>query len=622
MSGIFGFFSKNGNAGEHELHALEIFNRPYGHEGSGTMLSGPMGTGCHLEHFSERFAASAPVIENEMYIAVIDALLYNRDELVPALGADESISDEALLFELILRKGYRELAGVNGDFAGAVYDKQTQEWTLFRDHSGVRPLFYYQDHDLFAFSTDMRGLTALPDADMRINEKKFFERMAGYNDLTLCETEYENIRCVHPASWMTVSVTDSGFDTKDTIYFAWRQKKERRGSDQEYQAELRRLVTDAVKRRLDAVPGLVGCELSGGLDSSIIAILISRLGREGRFYSWSRGFEHTPLLEGRDERKVIMDICEQEKITCHFSKPDESRTVDSLMDELTVPYMNTYALTQGSRYVKSEGCRVMFTGHGGDEGVSHRCNPYELWLHHEYFAFFRNFYRKAGKGMRRLLRMAKSLHYQFSEVHPHFAAPFHKVYSNPERFLQPAFMERMKQGFEPKVHYFAFRPYKYIMQGGHRVRLDNISMQGAAAGVRYMTPYIDYRVLDYALSIPRAQFQNGYTNRYIFRAAFDDIMPQSLRDVHYKDTPSMDSNTPDIDLSERFMENKEKVMQYFDREYWCDYINADAVDQFVLPKNYNRSQYVNACYMLDDLMACCLIQRLPVETRKWSESHE
>ena len=622
MSGIFGFYSKSGNAGEHELHALDIFNRSYGHEGSDTLLSGHMGAGCHLEHFSEEFSASAPVFENEMYIAVIDALLYNRDELIPELGGDESVSDEELLLELILHKGYPALATVNGDFSGAIYEKKTHTWTLFRDHSGVRPLFYYLDQDLFAFSTDMRGLTALPNGDMRINEKKFFERMAGYNDLTLCETEYENIRCVHPAAWMTVRQTYSGFETNDTIYFTWRQRKIRLNTDQEYQAELRRLITDSVKRRLDAVPGLVGCELSGGLDSSVIAILISRLGREGRFYSWSRGFDHTPMLEGRDERKVILDICKQENISCHFSKRDESRTVDSIIAELTVPYMNTYSLTQGSRYVKSEGCQVMFTGHGGDEGVSHRGNPYELWLHHEYFAFFRYFYRKSGKGLRWPIRMVKNLHYQFSEVHPHFAAPYHKFYSNPDRFLQPAFMERMKQGFEPKVHYFAFRPYKYIMQGGHRVRLDNISMQGAAAGVRYLAPYIDYRVLDYALSIPRAQFQNGYTNRYIFRAAFDDIMPQSLRDVHYKDTPSMDNYTPDIDLSQRYLEDKAKVMKYFDREYWADYFDLDAVDSFVVPKNYTRAQYANACYLLEDLMACCLIQRLPIETRKWSKSHE
>lgn len=622
MSGIFGYLSRAATAGEKHLHALDLFNRPYGCEGTGMMRSGCMAAGCHLEHFSDRFAASAPVIETPVHIAVIDALLYNRDELIPMLGLEHSVSDEELLLTLILRRGYAALHEVNGDFAGAVYDKETGTWTLFRDHSGVRPLFYYLDQDLFAFSTDMRGLTALPGVDMRINEHKFFERMAGYNDLTLCETEYENIRCIRPASWTIISPTDSGFHMEESIYFTWRQKKVRLGSDREYQAELRRLITDAVKRRLDAVPGLVGCELSGGLDSSVIAILISRLGREGRFFSWSYSPESNPLLEGRDERKVILDICAQENLTCHYSEKNASRTIDTVMQELALPYLNTYALTAGSRYVKSQGCRVMFTGHGGDEGVSHRCNFYELWLHHEYYAFFRNLYRRTEGQNLRLLRTVKNSWTQFTQVHPHFSKPFHKVFSNPERMLDQEFIARMQLGFEPKVHYFAFRPYEYILQGGHRVRLDNIAVQGAQAGVRYMAPYIDYRVLDFALSIPRAQFHNGHTNRYIFRAAFDDIMPQSLRDVHYKDTPSMDNFTPPVNLREDFSNRMEMLKKYIDWDAWKGYLNRAAIEAFSLPENPSRIQYANACYILTDLMTCCLIQRLPQQTREWSESHE
>lgn len=622
MSGIFGFYSKNADAGQRELHALDIFNRPYGHEGSGSMMSGAMAAGCHIEHFSKHFSASAPVIEDADRIAVVDALLYNRDELLPALDANESISDEELLLAWIDCKGFSALKEVNGDFAGAIYDKKEATWTLFRDHSGVRPLFYYFDESLFAFSTDMRGLTALPDADMRPNEWKLYARMAGYNDLTLCETEYENIHCIRPASWTVIRCSDSGFEKVENVYFTWRQKKMRLVSDKEYQHELRRLVTDAVKRRLDAVPGLIGCELSGGLDSSVIAILISRLGREGRFFSWSDSPEEFPLLDGRDERKIIRDICEQEHIQCHYDKRDTSRTIDSMMDEMTVPYMNSYVLTKGCRYVKSEGCRVMFTGHGGDEGISHRCNFYELWLHHEYYPFFRNLYRRTKGQNFRLLRTIKNTYYQFHKVHPHFSAPFRKVYSNPERFLNPDFVTRMSKDFEPQIHYFAFRPYEYIMQGGHRVRLDNISMQGASQGVRYMVPYIDYRVLDFALSIPRAQFHNGYTNRYIFRAAFDDIMPQSLRDMHYKDTPSMDSRTPTVDLCEEFLHNKAIALKYYDREYWKDYLNKETIENFELVENYTRIHYANATYMINDLLSCCIIQQLPIKTREWCAEHE
>ena len=58
------------------------------------------------------------------------------------------------------------------------------------------------------------------------------------------------------------------------IYWQPGSKKIRLSSEEAYIKQLRQLITDSVKRRLDAVPGVVGAELSGGLDSSIIDILI------------------------------------------------------------------------------------------------------------------------------------------------------------------------------------------------------------------------------------------------------------------------------------------------------------------------------------------------------------
>lgn len=106
MSGIFGFYRKQNDADTDILHALDVWNKCYGREGSDTLCSGNMGAGCHLEHFSDRYPAGAPVFETDDLIAVVDALLYNREELIPAVGADGTISDEALLLKWIELRGY------------------------------------------------------------------------------------------------------------------------------------------------------------------------------------------------------------------------------------------------------------------------------------------------------------------------------------------------------------------------------------------------------------------------------------------------------------------------------------------------------------------------------------
>ena len=620
MSGIYGYTAKQPTPATEYLQALFKWNRYYGRNNTDQWSANLSGMGCCQEHFSSGFPASAPILHRENKIAVIDALIYNRDELLPMIGRENSTcSDEDLLLDLVLEKGYSILAQVNGDFAGAVYDQADKSWTLFRDHSGVRPLYYYADQNRFAFSTDLRGLASLPDVDLAINEEKLYLRMMGYNDLSLCETEYAHINCIRPAAWTVITPTGQGFQKQEHLYWTWRQKKIRMKSDQDYQRELRRLITDAVSRRLEACPGLVGCELSGGLDSSVIAILISRLGREGRFFSWSFSTDEIPMQE-RDERKIIEDICRQENIQCSFSQIDYSQNIDQLFERIDPPYLNTRIISEGAAKLAQQGARIVFTGHGGDEGVSHRCNFFELWYHHEYAAFFRNIYRGTRGKKFRLLRTAKRALHQIFVQNRYFKKPFHNTFNNASCLLNPEFSRRMVGKAKPLSLPFAYNPKEYILQGGHRVRLDNVALQGAECGVRYMIPFVDYRVLDFALSIPRAQYHNGYNNRYIYRSAFDDMIPQSLREMHYKDTPSQENYMPALDLHMHFLETKRQLLKHLDRNFWEAYLDFEKLESIDLPKEFTRTDYLRASSLLNEATQCAAIHHVMKNASVWSEN--
>lgn len=619
MSGIYGYTTKIPTS-EQYLHSLSKWNRYYGRDDTDQWSADKYGMGCCQEHLSKSFPASAPVLRRETKLAVMDAVIYNREELLPLTGKESSTcSDEDLLLDLVLEKGYSILAQVNGDFAGAIYDEAEQSWTLFRDHSGVRPLYYYADQRLFAFSTDLRGLAALPNVDLSLNEEKLYLRMMGYNDLSLCETEYANINCIRPASWTVITPTDQGFQKQEHLYWTWRQKKIRMKSDQDYQHELRRLITDAVSRRLEACPGLVGCELSGGLDSSVIAILINRLGREGRFFSWSFSTDEIPMQD-RDERKIIEDICRQEHIQCTYSQIDYSKNIDKLFERVDPPYLNTRVISEGAAKMAQQGARIVFTGHGGDEGVSHRCNFYELWYHHEYYSFFRNIYRGTKGKKFRLLRTVKRALHQIFVQNRFFRKPFHNTYSSGACIVNPDFARRMAKKAKPLSLPFAYSPKEYILQGGHRVRLDNVALQGAECGVRYMIPFVDYRVLDFALSIPRAQYHNGYNNRYIYREAFHDMIPQSLRDMHYKDTPSQENYVPKLDLYEHFQETKRQLLNHLDRDFWQPYLDFDALDSVSLSEAFTQMEYFRISALLNEATQCAAIHHVIKNASVWSEN--
>ena len=610
MSGIFGYSILRPGVLSAPLNKLSDWNRAYGQDDFDAMETDSFGCGCYLEHLSGKFPAAAPILRRGSMTAVIDAVLYCRSELLAELSHSdgEAISDEELLLDYIQTFGYDALARINGDFAGAVYSHETGSWTLFRDHSGIRPLYYYLDTACFVFSTDIRAILALTDIDRSINEEILYLRLMGYNELSLCETQYRHIHCIHPASWTEVSVREEAFCLDAHIYWKWCQQKIRLASDADYQQKLRELITDAVARRLDAFDGLAGCELSGGLDSSIIAILINRLGREGCYYSWSYSTDDVPLNAGRDERDIIFDICRQENIECHFARTLPGRDLDSLLAEMLPAFVNTRSIGFGSEFLRKQGARVVFTGHGGDEGVSHRANVYELWYHREYLPFFRIHYKQTAGMNLRLLRTIKNAWKSIEVGRKHAEQPFEKIFSNARRALNPSFAERMSGAVKPRPLPFSYDPHAYIMQGGHRVRMDNVAVQGAEKGVRYMLPFIDYRVLDFALSIPRHQFKNEVTNRYIYRAAFDDIIPDSLRNMRYKDMPSLQNRESAADPQEHFASVMRDISAKLDPQVWRDYLDLEYIKSAEFPQNAGPLDFSMASAMLNELSICCSVE--------------
>ncbi len=622
MSGIYGFTYRISDEHIHAeaLAGLAYWNRIYGREASNDWLLGPSGIGCHIEHFSQDFPYGGPILELEGRPAVVDALLYNRDELMEILHLQSSgrLSDEELLLILIREKGWQALRLVNGDFAGAVYDPAAREWTFFRDHLGVRPLFCYADDDLIACSTDLRGLAALPNADLELNEMLLYTTLRGANPLTMTETEFRRIRCVAPASILRLRMTDRGVESDEEFYWKLGEQKIRLDSDAEYQARLRSLVTDAVNCRCDAISGLLGAELSGGLDSSIIDILISCHGRDCVFYSWSYSPSVIPITDERDERNIVDQICRQEQITCRYRLPSDGFTFESRGEWLLPYYADTPKLSYGSSWMKSQGANVVFSGHGGDEGISHRGRRFELWHAGEYaayFRFYRNDFRGKPLGTLRAFRTGLLDAMRDEKQCRNFlrhAPPYVQIF-------RPEFHERMNARYRAKPFTFNYDPKVFILQGGTRPRMDNAAYQGALNGVRYLFPYVDHRVMDFAVSIPRSQFITPTQNRAVFRNAFRDLMPDSLFQVSLKQTVSTSSLPDDPRQAEHHKAIVNKLLQDLDRDLWSDYLDLDQLEVVLRTHDGSLGGIGSVDALMTILSRYIRVQEIQQNAKKWRE---
>lgn len=624
MSGIYGYSlaSDGDHLGQEILGGLEYWNRIYGSEAHGQQQFSCAGLGCHVEHFSDRYPHGTPILQTKGRYAVVDALLYNRDELFQMLGKDatSAVSDEELLLNWINVKGWDALSQVNGDFAGAIYDPAEQEWTLFRDHLGMRPVYLYMDGALAAFSTDIRGLLALPQVDASPNEMRLFKKFINQNYLSLLETEYAHIHFVRPAAVTRIRMTASGFRLREAPYWKLRSKRVRLSSDSEYQQELRRLITDSVRRRLEAFPGMIGAELSGGLDSGVIDILINRLGREACYVSWSASPDVLPLREGEDERHVIDDICRQEGIECSYLRRQDMIDFSGMLAQAVPQNFDTPNLGFGAALLRSKGARVVFTGHGGDEGVSHRCNRLEPLVYGEYLSFYKLYWNDL-KGIRlRFLKTFKSIAMDLRRLGKKIYNPATEEELN-DPFFTGEFSARMRSVYRDRLLTFAFDPVKYVMSGATQHRVDNAAYQGAYNGVRYVYPYLDYRVLDYALSIPRVQYL-GKQNRRIFREAFRDILPDSLYDIRYKDFASKRDIPRSDNYYEAFRTQLELILSYLDPNMWGGILDLEYIAQLQPSGEHGSVEEFGVFHKINCLKQLILLQNAREKALKWREFDE
>ena len=633
MSGIFGFLHNDGCVmnNESNIKSMQAWNHAYGKGNDNNIVNPNFGLGCCCEELFESAVHINPVLQKNNTYAVIDALLYNRNELIEKCKIQDSISDEELLFEYITQFGIDALKDVNGDFSGAIIDNSNKTLLLFRDHMGIRPLFYYTSNEFIGFSTDIRGLTALPQADSSIREEWIYKTIAGYININENSTEFEHIYCVRPAGYIELSFPNGRLVKKEKAYWQLKKNRIHFSSESDYRNKLRELITDAVKIRLDAVPGLMGAELSGGLDSGVIDILIHRLGRECVYFSWSVDPDELPLAEN-DERLVIADICEQENITCHFGKiridlDNNCNIAESMRQagiELTEeppalcyafpPYINTLTICEASQFINRSGARVVFTGHGGDEGVSHRSNPYEMFYNREYYHFFRYMWSTTNGHKNRIMETFKKCSCTLGKTRQMLKQPFHMPFSAPE-LLRADFTNKYLRKEMPSST-FAYDSQKYIKEGGSRNRLDNIALLGAYSGVRYLVPYLDYRVVDFAVSIPRYLYLKGRRDRYIFREAFKDIMPKSLYSLRYKEDNSRKNMVKNPNWYEEFAKRKADAVSGLNREYWKQYLNFDVIDEWMKQGQPSEEERPHSENILSCLFQCAMLDNLINRSRK------
>lgn len=303
-----------------------------------------------------------PHVSKRGNVMTWDGRLDNRDDLLLQLWRDleEDRTDVALAMAIYEKWGAEGFSRLIGDWSLAIWETETRLVTLASDYMGNRPLYVMLTESSLSWSTDLGGLVTSTKRAQDLDQQFIvcFLTLGPPPDLT----PYRGVTSLTPGHYLAVS---AGTPPRKRRFWDVPSNSIRYQNDESYESHLRCLLQEAVKVRLRA-KGQVWAELSGGLDSSAIVCLASRLVNDREVPSMglrtvSRITDHS--VES-DERRFIQEVERHCGIRGLHARVDDG----SLMPEATwiTPATAAAVECETARAIERNDGRVLLSGRLGD----------------------------------------------------------------------------------------------------------------------------------------------------------------------------------------------------------------------------------------------------------------
>lgn len=466
-----------------------------------------------------------------------DARLDERETLCDALGVPHreraAVTDRTLILHAYRRWGRECPNHLLGDYAFVVWDAGTRTIFCARDHIGCRPFYYAWTRQRFIFASTIEAVLAAPNVSDEWDEPVLAAYLTRLFFFTPTRTLFAAVRKLPPGHSLTVETTPApGFSMRLERY--WRLEgipKARPAGDDDVAAEFLDLYEKAVKDRLRGGP--VGVHLSGGLDSSSVAVLAAKeLRRQGRpsppAFTWLPPLGESPHAP---EYARIDAVAAREGLQVYYCRGLSPKDYVSLVRRDCI-YPKFPFLTEERVLARAAklGTRVLLSGLGGDEGVAFNGRGYyaELLLRGRWRQLAAECSARAENPVSFIAKIVLRI------VHPDLVGHLaRRRFPRRRRWLiSPAFARRVRPlpndtwtFKETSVRRTQWR----LLQGGSlQPNLELFSSIGAQYGIEYRYPLLDRRLLEFALGLPPTQFLHGRWNRWLMRSALGPMLPSEI----------------------------------------------------------------------------------------------
>ena len=474
--------------------------------------------------------------------------VYNAPELrreLSGVGAEfRSGTDTEVVLEAYRRWGRACLDRFNGMFAFAIWDARAHQLFCARDRFGIKPFYFRQAGARFLFASEIKALRCDPGYTVRPNDRVVYDYLTqGLHDHST-DTFYDGVRQLAPGEWLGVQIEESrgGKRSLSLAHDRWYHLPNRTQavSAEEAAPALRDLLQDSVRLELRAdVP--VGSCLSGGLDSSSIVCLMSRLLPRGA--PSLQTFSSCHADPRYDERAYIQLVVAETGVVNHQVVPDPIALYGDLPAVLRhqeEPLAGTSVLAQWAvmRAAGEAGVKVLLDGQGADEILL----GYPGYMGSRLADLIRN--GRWLEGLREW-RAWRRIHGSF---HRTAAANFARGLfpANPIRRLRARMTgERqwLAATFASRVNAPTFsrpepRAFRHTVLDEHSRRsitqdlpalLHYEDRNAMAFSVEARVPFLDHRIVELLLTLPAEDKLHRGMTKVVLREAMDGVLPARIR---------------------------------------------------------------------------------------------
>ncbi len=551
MCGIAGFLRRGGGNSRELLTRMcdRLVHR--GPDAFGSYLDDEAALGHRRLSIIDLAGGDQPMGNEDGSVQVVfNGEIYNfqelRKDLVSRAHSFRTRSDTEVLVHLYEEVGERTPEYLNGMFAFAIWDARKKVLFMARDRVGKKPLYYVENpvpELSFAFASELKALMAIPGIRPRLNH----ESVAAFLALSYVpdpDTIYEGIHKLPPAH--VLSISESG----STLRRYWRPRFEvdSRITPEDAFDKVRALAEDAVEKRLVSdVP--LGAFLSGGVDSSAVTgVMASKA--SGPVKTFSIGFTDRSFDELSHARAVARrwNTEHHEEVVT----PDIEEMFDDLIDHFDEPFGDSSAIpTMYLARMTRRNVTVALSGDGADE-------LFAGYRRHLFGVAEHSVRRRVPRAIRRtLFRAAGELYPKFDYLPRVFRAK--TTLQNIGRDLSDAYLHslstfsvadlrrllplgagwrdlahapqaRFRKVFAgaaglPPLLQLQWADLELYLPGDILVKADRATM---AYSLETRSPWLDYRLVDLACTLPVNLKLNGRTGKFVFKQAMSRYVAPAI----------------------------------------------------------------------------------------------